>query len=90
VLLAGIGSDLTRRGDGYGRAGITFKGVIGTELAARGLNVRLGVYEDQRNYDVTAEREERHERGAGPGALRQRRRVAGGTHRVMDTIGLPR
>ena len=55
VLLAGIGSDLTRRGDGYGRSGITFKGVIGTELAARGLNVRLRVYEDQRNYDVTAE-----------------------------------
>jgi hypothetical protein len=55
LLLAGTASDLTRRGDGYGRAGITFKGIVATELAARGLSVHLGVYEDQRNYDVTAE-----------------------------------
>jgi hypothetical protein len=55
VLLAGAGSNLSRRGDGYGRPGITFKGIVGTELAARGLDVRLDVYEDTRNYDVTAE-----------------------------------
>jgi hypothetical protein len=55
VLLTGNGSSLARRGDGYGRPGITFKGIVAAELAARGLDVRLGVYEDQRNYDVTAE-----------------------------------
>jgi hypothetical protein len=55
VLLTGSDSDLVRRGDGYGRPGITFKGIVAAELAARGLDVRLGVYEDQRNYDVTAE-----------------------------------
>jgi hypothetical protein len=55
VLLAGARSSLARRGDGYSRPEITFKGVVAAELAARGLAVRLGVYEDQRNYDVTAE-----------------------------------
>jgi hypothetical protein len=55
VLLTGTGSDLARRGDGYDRPGITFKGIVAAELAARGLDVRLSVYPDQRNYDVTAE-----------------------------------
>lgn len=65
VLLAGTGSDLTRRGDGYGRPGITFKGIVVTELAARG----LGVYEDERSYDVTAEVVVTNPASAGAGTV---------------------
>jgi len=69
VLLVGTGSDLTRQGDGYGRPGITFKGIVATVLAARGLSVSLGVYEDERSYDVTAEVVVANPASAGAGTV---------------------
>lgn len=38
----------------YGEDGITFKGVVGLELQARGLDVRLEVYEDDEFFDACA------------------------------------
>jgi S-adenosyl methyltransferase len=55
VLLTGKDQGRPRGGDGGERAGITLKGIVGRELAARGLNVMLDVYEDREFYSVTAE-----------------------------------
>jgi hypothetical protein len=55
VLMSDGDPDLSRRGLGYGHPGITLKGVVGMELEARGLDVRLGIYQDDRHYDVEAE-----------------------------------
>jgi hypothetical protein len=53
-LLTGRGGGYPRQGDGYAREGITLKGIVGRELAARGLDVSLEVYEDTDFYDVRA------------------------------------
>jgi len=54
ALLTGQAGDQPRRGDGYGRPTVTLKGVVGRELAARGLTVGLELYEDPVFYDVYA------------------------------------
>jgi hypothetical protein len=55
VLLTGQTRDYPRRGNGYGHYGITFKGIVGLELKARGLAVDLEVYEDKDFFDARAE-----------------------------------
>jgi hypothetical protein len=40
---------------GYERGGITFKGIAGRELKARGLEVELAVYADEDYFDASAE-----------------------------------
>jgi hypothetical protein len=55
VLLTGQVADYPRRGSGYGRSGLTFKGVVGLELRARGFDVALEVYQDQDFFDVQGE-----------------------------------
>ena len=54
ALLTGQASQQPRLGDGYGRRTVTLKGVVGRELAARGLMVDLGLYPDTVFYDVSA------------------------------------
>jgi hypothetical protein len=54
-LLTDHDGDYPRKGNGYAREGITLKGIVGLELAARGLDVKLEVYEDTTLYDVIAE-----------------------------------
>lgn len=44
-----------RQGSGYGRPGITFKGIVGMELRARGFGVELQVFEDEDYLDAHAE-----------------------------------
>lgn len=55
TLLTGRAQDYPRRGNGHGRGSITFKGIVGLELKARGLAVDLEVYEDKDYFDVRAE-----------------------------------
>jgi len=50
ALLTGRAQDYPRRGNGYGRDGLTFKGIVGLELKARGFGVELEVYEDEEAY----------------------------------------
>jgi hypothetical protein len=55
TLLTGSAGDYPRRGEGYGHPGITFKGVVGLELKARGLDVELEVCKDEAFFGVHAE-----------------------------------
>jgi hypothetical protein len=55
VLLTGRSQDYARRGNGHGHDSITFKGIVGRELRARGLAVDLEVYEDKDYFDARAE-----------------------------------
>lgn len=55
TLLTGRAGDHARRGSGYGRDSLTFKGIVGLELKARGLDVGLEVYEDKDYFDALAE-----------------------------------
>jgi hypothetical protein len=48
-------TDHPRLGNGYGRSGITFKGIVGLELKARGFDVGLAVYHDEEYFDARAE-----------------------------------
>jgi hypothetical protein len=45
-LLAGKDEDSPRQGGGYDPRGLSFKGITGNELRARGFDVSLEVYED--------------------------------------------
>jgi hypothetical protein len=55
VLLSGQAGDQPWRGEGYDHPGITFKGIVGLELKARGLDVELQVYKDEDYFDAQAE-----------------------------------
>jgi hypothetical protein len=55
ALLTGRGGRRPRLGGGDERGGITFKGIAGRELKARGLDVRLAVYADEDYFDAPAE-----------------------------------
>jgi hypothetical protein len=55
TLLTGPAQDYPRLGDGYGHDTVTFKGIVGLELKARGLDVGLEVYEDEDYFDARAE-----------------------------------
>jgi hypothetical protein len=55
ALLTGQAGDFPRLGHGYGREGITLKGIVGLELKARGLDVDLAVYPDEDYFDAHAE-----------------------------------
>ncbi len=52
ALLTGVAGEFPRRGGGYGRPDATLKGIVGVELAARGLDVELEVYEDRPNFEA--------------------------------------
>ena len=55
VLLTGRSGPQPRLGSGYQRENVTFKGIVGLELKARGLDVELAVYTDETAFDVFAE-----------------------------------
>lgn len=55
VLLTGRSGPQLRLGSGYQRENVTFKGIVGLELKARGLEVELAVYCDETAFDVFAE-----------------------------------
>ena len=55
VLLTGRAGPQPRLGSGYQRENVTFKGIVGLELKARGLDVELAVYCDETAFDVFAE-----------------------------------
>jgi hypothetical protein len=55
ALLTGRLDRYPRPAGGYRREGITFKGIVGRELKARGLDVGLEVYEDEDYFDAHAE-----------------------------------
>jgi hypothetical protein len=55
VLLTGRSGPQPRLGAGYQRENVTFKGIVGLELKARGLDVELAVYCDETAFDVFAE-----------------------------------
>jgi hypothetical protein len=55
VLLTGRSGPQPRLGSGYQRDNVTFKGIVGLELKARGLDVELAVYCDETAFDVFAE-----------------------------------
>lgn len=55
VLLTGCSGPQPRLGSGRQRENVTFKGVVGLELKARGLDVELAVYTDETAFDVFAE-----------------------------------
>jgi len=55
TLLTGRAGDYPRVGTGYDLPDITFKGIVGLELKARGLDVGLEVYEDEDYYAAVAE-----------------------------------
>jgi hypothetical protein len=55
TLLTGRAGDYPRLGKGYDLPDITFKGIVGLELKARGLDVDLEVYEDEDYYAAVAE-----------------------------------
>jgi hypothetical protein len=55
VLLTGRSGPQPRLGPGYQRDNVTFKGVVGLELKARGLDVELAVYCDETVFDTFAE-----------------------------------
>jgi hypothetical protein len=55
ALLTGRAGNFPRLGRGYGREGITLKGIVGLELKARGLDVDLAVYADEDYFEAHAE-----------------------------------
>jgi hypothetical protein len=55
VLLTGQAGPLPRLGAGHQRENVTFKGIVGLELRARGLEVELAVYCDETAFDTFAE-----------------------------------
>jgi hypothetical protein len=55
VLLTGRSGPQPRLGSGHQRENVTFKGIVGLELKARGLDVELAVYCDETAFDVIAE-----------------------------------
>lgn len=55
VLLTGRAGPQLRLGSGHQRENVTFKGVVGLELKARGLDVELAVYTDETAFGVFAE-----------------------------------
>jgi hypothetical protein len=55
VLLTGCSGRQPRLGSGHQRENVTFKGIVGLELKARGLEVELAVYCDETAFDVFAE-----------------------------------
>jgi hypothetical protein len=55
VLLTGQAWPQRRLASGHHREDITFKGIVGLELKARGLDVELAVYCDETAFDVFAE-----------------------------------
>jgi hypothetical protein len=55
VLLTGHSGPQPRLGSGHQRENVTFKGIVGLELKARGLDVGLAVYCDETAFDVIAE-----------------------------------
>jgi hypothetical protein len=55
VLLTGQAGPQPRLGSGHQRENVTFKGIVGLELKARGLEVELAVYCDETAFDVIAE-----------------------------------
>lgn len=54
TLLTGHAQDYPRLGSGYGHDTVTFKGVVGLELKARGLAVGLEIYQDEDYFDASA------------------------------------
>jgi hypothetical protein len=55
VLLTGQAGPQPRLGSGHQRENVTFKGIVGLELKARGLEVELAVYCDETAFDTFAE-----------------------------------
>lgn len=55
ALLTGRAGEFPRLGSGYGIPDLTFKGIVGLELKARGLDVELEVYEDRAHFDVCSQ-----------------------------------
>jgi hypothetical protein len=55
ALLTGRAGRCPRLASGDERGGITFKGIAGRELKARGLEVELAVYADEDYFDAAAE-----------------------------------
>lgn len=55
ALLTGQTQDQRGRGNGYVFDCVTFKGIVGLDLKARGFDVCLEVHEDQEYFDVRAE-----------------------------------
>jgi hypothetical protein len=55
ALLTGRTGPQPRLGSGHQRENITFKGIVGLELKARGLDVELAVYCDETSFDTFAE-----------------------------------
>lgn len=55
ALLTGRAEQYPRLAGGSRRGGITFKGIVGRDLKARGLDVELVVYADEDYFEVDAE-----------------------------------
>lgn len=55
VLLTGRSGPQPCLGSGHKRENVTFKGIVGLELKARGLDVELAVYCDETAFDTIAE-----------------------------------
>jgi hypothetical protein len=55
ALLTGQAGPLPRLGSGHQLENVTFKGIVGLELKARGLDVELAVYCDETAFDTFAE-----------------------------------
>jgi hypothetical protein len=55
ALLTGRSGPQPRLGSGHQRENVTFKGIVGLELKARGLDVELAVYCDETVFDTFAE-----------------------------------
>jgi hypothetical protein len=55
VLLTGQAGPQPRLGSGHQLENVTFKGIVGLELKARGLEVELAVYCDETAFDTFAE-----------------------------------
>jgi len=55
VLLTGQAGPQPRVGSGHQLENVTFKGIVGLELKARGLDVELAVYRDETAFDTFAE-----------------------------------
>jgi len=55
TLLTGQAQAYPRLGTGYGHGSVTFKGIVGLELKARGFHVDLEVYQDEDYFDARAE-----------------------------------
>jgi hypothetical protein len=55
VLLTGRSGPQPRLGSGHQRENVTFKGIVGLELKARGLDVELALYCDETVFDTFAE-----------------------------------